>query len=520
MVANLQRFRDHPDRHQGVIRMAAYRQQQKMLLRGNRMHSRLFFGEPDELPQRGSKVGLSLVHGVREVASRSRSGLRCAFHLIQGVLQLLRTRHPAPFAGPIRDAARLDSTHSNVVTGQSASNLRLNRARGGNGAMPAVAQRAGFGFVGLVAVIAAGCGGSSASPAPTKSVNVVITNTPQPTIAPQVTRVVVVTATATPKPKGKGSPGKQHHKAKPHKTAVRTKVHKKVSHPKATETPRPKPSPTHRAAHHHAATRATATPHPAHHKARRRVVHPAVTPKPTATSTPRPHPTRTPTATPRAKPTATSRPASHLYVGSVHHTAAQAKALQSGADAGNPADTLYLNPVRVVRQKLPSYGFTGKFQIEPQIKFVVQYRSQRYDVFLAQPLGTGPAAVWRITKIFLHNREPGRPATPGPTPTAPAIPAGAHLGIIPHTSSTTRAIQKQADAGNPAYVYYLNPERVLYRQLPSYGFTAPFTLQYPLKVVVFYRPNRKQYDVLLNQPQKHDPTGIWLISTIQTHRLS
>jgi len=127
---------------------------------------------------------------------------------------------------------------------------------------------------------------------------------------------------------------------------------------------------------------------------------------------------------------------------------------------------------------------------------------------------------------------PGGPriSTPAPGATAPPTVAGLQLGMITYRSSYVANIQHQADAGNAAYQFYLDPIQVTEKTLPHYGFTGGFTVVSPataspsptpymghdkrptVKAVVRYEGHT--YDVFLKQPAAQGPKGIWLIVTI------
>lgn len=86
---------------------------------------------------------------------------------------------------------------------------------------------------------------------------------------------------------------------------------------------------------------------------------------------------------------------------------------QAAADRGDARYSFYLDPRKVVQLDLPHFGFTQGFSIvspapaptptpatsadgRPVIKFVVQYQSQVYTVFVTQPGTRGPKGIWLI----------------------------------------------------------------------------------------------------------------------------
>lgn len=197
-------------------------------------------------------------------------------------------------------------------------------------------------------------------------------------------------------------------------------THHSSGKPKPTRTPTPRPTAT-------ATLKPTARPRPK----------PTGTPKPGPTGTPRPGPTGTPrpgpTATPRPGPTATPKPAptstvkpaatsspTGVKTGTFNYQQSQLQALQRAANAGNPGDTYYLDPFKVIAKQLPqTYGFTAgtvtvvspppppqptptpyaNAQGLPEVKITVQYQGKRYLIVLDQPETQGPKGIWIIFKI-------------------------------------------------------------------------------------------------------------------------
>jgi hypothetical protein len=117
--------------------------------------------------------------------------------------------------------------------------------------------------------------------------------------------------------------------------------------------------------------------------------------------------------------------------------------------------------------------------------------------------------------------------TPGPTSAA----SGLKLGTFSYKPSILHAVQQHADANDPAYTYYLDPFKVVMKQLPQdFGFTSgPVTIVSPpaqptptpysnaqslpeTKITVQYQG--KRYTVVLDQPETQGPTGIWIIYKI------
>lgn len=86
------------------------------------------------------------------------------------------------------------------------------------------------------------------------------------------------------------------------------------------------------------------------------------------------------------------------------------------------------------------------------------------------------------------------------------------IGVSP---ATARAIQQQADAGNPSATYFRNPVALLYHNLPGYGFRGGFTIDQPLVLTVRYA--HKGYDVHLRQLAQKGRNGAWFITGVALH---
>jgi hypothetical protein len=130
-------------------------------------------------------------------------------------------------------------------------------------------------------------------------------------------------------------------------------------------------------------------------------------------------PTPTPSATPSPSPTPT--PDYGVTLGQIPHTRAQLNTIQQGANRGESQYTLTLDPFRVVRASLPSYGFKTVNIVSPQpetnstpnptptpytgpnnlptVKITVQYEGHRFIVTLQQPVQQGPKGIWAVISI-------------------------------------------------------------------------------------------------------------------------
>lgn len=120
-----------------------------------------------------------------------------------------------------------------------------------------------------------------------------------------------------------------------------------------------------------------------------------------------------------------------------------------------------------------------------------------------------------------------------PLPGATPVPRVPHLklGMITHPLSAVQNDQRQVDAKNKKYLFYLLPGQVVLHTLPQYGFKPPINMVSPPKPFPRYagRPVRKAvvkysgklYQVRVAQPGRQGSKGIWVIVTIlpQTVRL-
>lgn len=140
----------------------------------------------------------------------------------------------------------------------------------------------------------------------------------------------------------------------------------------------------------------------------------------------------------------------------------------------------------------------------------------------------------RVTVIVTATSTTGTPGTGGSTPLPGASPVptvtGLKLGMITRPASVVNNDQTQADRGNPAYTYYLDPRQVVMKNLPTYGFTGGFTITNPASpspsptphvgtdkrnVVRFLVSYQGQtYTVAVAQPGVQGQKGVWVIVTI------
>lgn len=233
------------------------------------------------------------------------------------------------------------------------------------------------------------------------------------------------------------------------------------------------------------------------------------TPKPSATPKPG-HSIPLPGATP--VPTAPG-----LTLGMITRPMAQVQAEQAGANRGDKHYTFYLHPAQVIKQRLPNYGFKPPIDLvsppkpvksysgRPVRKGVVKYQNTLFQVYVAQPGVRGPKGIWDVVTILRQ-----------------------HLitGQISRPMSVVNRIQTNADAKKKNFTFYTDPNKVVLKELPQYGFdpahykivqnarpvTSPSGRPLDLVVVNYYDT---LYDVYVAQPGKRGKTGIWVTVTIQ-----
>jgi hypothetical protein len=131
------------------------------------------------------------------------------------------------------------------------------------------------------------------------------------------------------------------------------------------------------------------------------------------------------------------------------------------------------------------------------------------------------------TPVGAKRFTPG-PAKGGATPLPGATPVRPRphliLGMITHPLRAVQADQRQVNAKNKKYMFYLIPGDVIRHTLPQYGFKPPVQVVSPPKPFPRYagRPVRKAvvkyngalYQVRVAQPGVQGPKGIWMIVTI------
>lgn len=106
-----------------------------------------------------------------------------------------------------------------------------------------------------------------------------------------------------------------------------------------------------------------------------------------------------------------------LQLGLIARPQKDVAAIQQQVDAHNPSYQYYLNPIKVVQNNLPAYGFTNGFQIvapnptgptptpfvgasrRPVVKVNLTYQNNPYTVFVTQTGKQGPTGIWQIVTI-------------------------------------------------------------------------------------------------------------------------
>jgi hypothetical protein len=139
-----------------------------------------------------------------------------------------------------------------------------------------------------------------------------------------------------------------------------------------------------------------------------------------------------------------------------------------------------------------------------------------------------PGATVVVTATVTSSTGGGSTPLPGATP-VPTV-NGLKLGMITRPISVVNNDQAQANKGNPAFTYYLDPRQVVMKNLPTYGFTAGFTITNPaspspsptphigtdkrnvIRFLVSYQG--QTYTVAVAQPGVQGQKGIWVVVTI------
>jgi hypothetical protein len=106
-----------------------------------------------------------------------------------------------------------------------------------------------------------------------------------------------------------------------------------------------------------------------------------------------------------------------VKVGTIVHPRSQLLTIQQGANRKQSQYTLNLDPYRVVRASLPSYGFSTVNIVSPPpppqptptpfsgpngyptVDITVQYAGHHFIVQLQQPVQQGAAGIWVVTSI-------------------------------------------------------------------------------------------------------------------------
>lgn len=163
----------------------------------------------------------------------------------------------------------------------------------------------------------------------------------------------------------------------------------------------------------------------------------------------------------------------------------------------------------------------------------------RTVVVTATPGGPTPTSGGSSTTLAAGAEATATPSTntgvvtPLPNTTPVPTVVGLQLGMITRPQNYVTATQSKVDAKTPGYGFYVSPRGVVQNNLPHFGFTQGFTIVAPnpsptptpmtsvegrpeVKFVVQYQS--KLYTVVVVQPGKRGPTGIWSIVTILAGR--
>ncbi len=140
------------------------------------------------------------------------------------------------------------------------------------------------------------------------------------------------------------------------------------------------------------------------------------TPAPLVTRTPLP--TAAPTTSPTSLPSTPAVTSIGPHTGAVYYSLSSLRQIQRGADAGNRADTIYLNPVSATLRLLPQDGFSGApitlvnpatvpaaptahvgEDTRPETDVIVRFRGHEYWIVLNQFVRHGPDGIWSVITI-------------------------------------------------------------------------------------------------------------------------
>jgi hypothetical protein len=108
-------------------------------------------------------------------------------------------------------------------------------------------------------------------------------------------------------------------------------------------------------------------------------------------------------------------------LGYIRRSRARIQQIQNGASTGRTGYKFYLDPIQVLDNTLPSYGFAGSWHIVqphqpsptptvaprpyvtrlgiPAMKMVVGYQEHTYEVVLEQLATKGRSGVWLIWRL-------------------------------------------------------------------------------------------------------------------------
>jgi hypothetical protein len=193
-----------------------------------------------------------------------------------------------------------------------------------------------------------------------------------------------------------------------------------------------------------------------------------------------------------------------LVLGKLWYDKREVQRIQDGAGQGQRQFVAYLNPNTAALETLPERGFSRSVQAYPPLRVPFTYRGSRYQALLNQPIRAGSTGIWNVYAIVADRSPHTQPAH--------TFAGMSRTRRLATPASALQRRQKGADAGNPAYMLYRDPVRVVRRELQHLGFSAVTRISTQLTMSVL--EHGMVYDVTLIQPSRYGPGGIWLVSRI------
>lgn len=186
--------------------------------------------------------------------------------------------------------------------------------------------------------------------------------------------------------------------------------------------------------------------------------------------------------------------------------------IQTQANKGNKKYTWYRDPRQVIRRTLPQEGFKPPIDLVSAVKPVrsysgrpvrkgeVKYKNTLFQVYVAQPGTRGRKGIWVIVTILRQ-----------------------HLvtGMITRPAHVIATEQKLVNSGKAKYAFYTDPNKVVMKELPLYGFTPPFKIIRSAKPVpsasgrpldfVLVSWQGGTWQIQVAQPGTRGKKGVWAV---------